>query len=417
MKITFIHPPQVFSQYQIATGITPPLGIAYLASFCLRHGYEVRVIDAVGEEPGTVSPFRPEIFLRGKTIADIVDEIDADTDLIGISNLFSFGYPAVRELSDAIRKKHPQTPIVLGGAHPTHMYQEVLNDHAGDYVIRSEGEIPLVDLCRHLAGEIPIEEVPSLAYRGGDGAIRVTENSRRIRELDNDNVPFPARHLLPMENYISSHEAHGPTSKRWTSMITSRGCPYGCTFCNIRRTKWVGRTANDVVDEIEHCMKEWGVKEFHFEDDNMTIRRDRLMAICNEIIARDLNITWQTPNGIRASVTDKEMLTKMRDSGCVHITLAPESGSERVVQELIQKGRDFSHDQLLEVGRMARKLGMKVAAYFVIGKTWKRRSSTPRNWRRPMSMKPVFPCSFRCLEHQSGMRRSRLSASRTILTF
>ena len=100
----------------------------------------------------------------------------------------------------------------------------------------------------------------------------------------------------------------------------------GCTFCNIRRTKWVGRSAVDVVDEIEVCINQWGIKEFHFEDDNMTIRRDRMIAICDEIIARDLNITWQTPNGIRASVTDRAMLKKMCNYGCVHITLTFESG-------------------------------------------------------------------------------------------
>jgi anaerobic magnesium-protoporphyrin IX monomethyl ester cyclase len=194
-----------------------------------------------------------------------------------------------------------------------------------------------------------------------------TPNASRIRELDQDNIPFPARHLLPMENYIAVQEAHGPTTNRWTSMISSRGCPYGCTFCDIRRTKWVGRSATDVVDEIELCMKEWGITEFHFEDDNMTIRRDRMMQICDEIIARDLNISWQTPNGIRASVIDMEMLTKMKQSGCVHITLAPESGSERVVKELIQKGDDFSHDKLLQVGKFAHKLGIKVAAYFILG--------------------------------------------------
>jgi radical SAM superfamily enzyme YgiQ (UPF0313 family) len=367
MKIALINPPQIFSQYQIATGITPPLGIAYLAAFCLTRDIEVQLIDAPGQAPATVSPFQQDIFLRGMTNDEIVDRIDNDTDLIGISNLFSFAYPAIRPLSDALRAAFPNTPIVMGGPHPTHMFEEVLRHGTADYVIRGEGEFPLIDLCRHLSGEISIEEVASISYRDTDSVIVSTPNASRIRELDQDNIPFPARHLLPMENYIAVQEAHGPTTNRWTSMISSRGCPYGCTFCDIRRTKWVGRSATDVVDEIELCMKEWGITEFHFEDDNMTIRRDRMMQICDEIIARDLNISWQTPNGIRASVIDMEMLTKMKQSGCVHITLAPESGSERVVKELIQKGDDFSHDKLLQVGKFAHKLGIKVAAYFILG--------------------------------------------------
>jgi len=367
MKIALLNPPQIFSRYQIATGITPPLGIAYLAAFCLSKGYQVQLIDAPGEAPWTISTFQDDIFLRGMTIEEIIDSIDSDAEIIGISNLFSFAYPAIRKLSEALREAFPQSTIVLGGPHPTHMFEEVLEHGAADFVIRGEGEFPILDLCRHLAGEIPIDEVRSVSYRGPDGEIVSTPTARRIRDLDQDNLPFPARHLLPMENYIAVQEAHGPTTNRWTSMITSRGCPYGCTFCDIRRTKWVGRSARDVVDEIELCKKEWGITEFHFEDDNMTIRRDRMLEICDEIIARKLNISWQTPNGIRASVTDAEMLTKMKASGCVHITLAPESGSERVVKELIQKGKDFSHDQLLDVGRTAHRLGMKVAAYFILG--------------------------------------------------
>jgi anaerobic magnesium-protoporphyrin IX monomethyl ester cyclase len=367
MKITLINPPQIFSQYQIATGITPPLGIAYLASFCISKGHDVQLIDAPGEEPGTVTQFQDEIFLRGKSFEDIIDSIDKNVGLIGISNLFSFAYPSIQAFSKKIRETFPDIPIVMGGPHPTHMFAEVLMEGTADYVIRSEGELALVELCRYLEGEILLEEVSSLSYFGADGVISSTSVARRIRELDQDNIPFPARHLLPMENYIAVQEAHGPTTNRWTSIISSRGCPYGCTFCDIRRSKWVGRSASDVVDEIEHCIEKWGISEFHFEDDNMTIRRDRMIDICDQIISRGLKISWQTPNGIRASVTDQEMLEKMKESGCIHITLAPESGSSRVVRDLIQKGNDFSHDQLLDVGKRAHKLGMKVAAYFVLG--------------------------------------------------
>jgi magnesium-protoporphyrin IX monomethyl ester (oxidative) cyclase len=367
MKVVLINPPQIFSQYQVGIGVTPPLGIAYLAAYCLKWGIDVEIVDSVGEAPDTVAPFREEIFLRGLRIGDIVERISQDVGLIGISNLFSFAYPAVRELANAIRAAHPDKPVVLGGAHPTHMYAEVLEHGSANFVVIGEGEIPLLELCRNLGGEIALEDVPSLAYRDGNGQVQETDIAPRIKDLDSQNIPYPARHLLPMENYIAAQEAHGATSGRWTSLITSRGCPYGCTFCDIRRTKWVARSARDVVDEMELCYGQWGIKEFHFEDDNMTLRRERLFEICDEIINRGLRIKWQTPNGIRASVTDELMLRKMKESGCIHITLAPESGSERVIREIIQKGKDYSHEQLLEIGRAAHKMGMKVAAYFILG--------------------------------------------------
>lgn len=367
MKIALINPPQIFSQYQIATGVTPPLGAAYLASYCIKNGIEVQLIDAVGEGPDVVTPFREDIFLRGLNTEGILQRINPDVGLIGISNLFSFAYPAVQELARAIKKRFPNVPIVAGGAHPTHMYEEVLNHGAADFVIRGEGEIPLLELCRHLAGEIKLHDVPSLAYRDEEGEIHTTPEAPRLKDLNSPHLPFPARHLLPMENYISTQEPHGTSNGRWTSILSSRGCPYSCTFCDIRLTRWVVRSASDVVDEMEHCQEQWGINEFHFEDDNMTLKRDRLIELCDEILKRGLKVRWQTPNGIRASVTDREMLLKMKASGCCHITLAPESGSQRVLRDLMLKGNDFSHEQLLNLGREAHQLGMKVAAYFIMG--------------------------------------------------
>jgi magnesium-protoporphyrin IX monomethyl ester (oxidative) cyclase len=364
VRLSLINPPQIFSRYQVGVGLTPPLGIAYLAAYCREQGVDVEVVDALGEGPGTVTPFGADVFLRGLPLEAIAERVSPDADLIGISNLFSFAYPAVRELSKVLRARHPEKRIVMGGAHPTHMYEEVLRDGTADLVVLGEGEIPIAELGRCVDGKIALDDVPSLAYLDA-GEIKKTRSIARLKDLD--ALPFPARDLLPMESYIAAHEGHGATSERWTSMITSRGCPYGCTFCDIRRTKWIARSAENVVDEIEQCIDQWGVREFHFEDDNLTLRSARMHAICDEILGRGLEIRWQTPNGIRASVTDEELLRKMRDSGCKHITLAPESGSERVIRDIIQKGKDYSHDELLELGRSAHKLGMKVAAYFVLG--------------------------------------------------
>lgn len=367
MKIVLINPPQIFSKYQVATGIVPPLGIAYLASYCLKEGIDVQIVDSVGEESTTVEPFREDIFLRGMSIADIVKSLDTSASLIGISNLFSFAYPAVVELTKALKEAHPQVPIVLGGPHPSALPEYCLDTSAADFVVRGEGELSLVELCRHLAGEISADAVPSLVYLDDEGKIIRSKQAPRILDLDSSNLPFPARHLLPMENYIAAQEAHGSVEGRWTTILSSRGCPYGCTFCDSRRTKYVARTAKDVVDEIEHCIRDFGIREFHFEDDNLTLKKTRTLELCQEIIDRGLRIKWQTPNGIRASVTDERMLGKMMESGCNHITLAPESGSPRVLKDIIQKGKDFSLDQLLDVGKLAHKMGMKCAAYFVLG--------------------------------------------------
>lgn len=367
MKLLLVNPPQIFTTFQVAAGLVPPLGLAYLASFAMKQGIEVELLDVLGEAPETVNPFRQDVFLRGLSIDDAVARVPDDTGLIGISNLFSVAFPAVRELVAALKRARPDVPVVLGGAHPTHLCDYTLENTEADYVVIGEGEIPLVKLWDCVRGGVPPAEVPSLAYQDDAGRVVRTAAFPRLGNIDSVNLPFPARHLLPMENYIGAQEAHGAAGDRWTTILSSRGCPYGCTFCDSRRTKFVARSARDVVDEIEHCQREYGIAEFHFEDDNMTLLRDRTIEICDEIIRRGLRIRWQTPNGIRASVTDEEMLLKMKASGCTHVTLAPESGSMRVNTEIVRKGKDFSLDQLLEVARTAHRLGIKCAAYFILG--------------------------------------------------
>jgi len=369
IKTTIINPPQIFTKSQIASGVTPPLGVIYLASYLIKHGYPVQVIDALGENPEQTVPFRKGSFLRGLTFKEIIDKIDPDTALIGISNLFTFAYPAIEELCQQIHQRYPDKKIMLGGPHPSALYRDVLENHPEvDYVFKGEeGEQNLLKLVMFLDGKLKFEELTGIAFRDEKDEIVIANAVGRIKNLEKENLPYPARELIPMENYIKAQEGHGPSTGRWTSILTSRGCPYGCTFCESRRTKWVARSAEDVVDEMEECMQKWGITEFHFEDDNMTIDKNRIIAICDEIIKRKLNIKWQTPNGIRASRTDEEILIKMKQSGCMHITLAPESGSPRVLNDIIKKGVDFDLDQLKNCGAIAHKIGLKVAAYFILG--------------------------------------------------
>jgi len=375
-QVILINPPQVFTKNQVASGITPPLGIAYLAAVLEQHEISVDIIDAVGLEPGTINPFEKETFVRGVSIDNIVARLDDEVRVVGISNLFSFAYPVVQRLCQRIRSHNSAIKIVLGGPHPSALYEEILNEDRDfvDFVVLGEGELPFLELCQTLLRDDLLfqsnvgSDISNLAYIDDNGACQMgTEKLVRNTKLNSDSIPFPSRHLLPMENYIEAQESHGFSNGRWTSMISSRGCPYGCTFCASRKTRWVSRSAADVVDEIEYCIDKWNIREFHFEDDNMTINVKRLIEICNEIKRRKLDIRWQTPNGIRASRIDEEMLTAMKESGCEHVTLAPESGSPRVLTDIIQKGKDFDLQYLKDCGATAHRLGLRVAAYFVLG--------------------------------------------------
>ena len=170
-----------------------------------------------------------------------------------------------------------------------------------------------------------------------------------------------------METYWNRKEAHGPMRNKYTPIFSSRGCPFSCSYCSspiFWQKKWRPRSPKNVVDEIDYCVKNFGITDFHFEDDNLTLKKDRIIEICREIIGRKLKITWNTPNGIRGDTVDFEVLHWMKKAGCMHITIAPETGSEHVLK-LMNKSVNLEHQ--VEIVKIANKLGMNTCAFFIIG--------------------------------------------------
>jgi len=363
MNIILINPPQVFSDMQVAAGVTPPLGLGYLGAVAKQAGHKVKIIDALAEGYKTITPTDFGFSLRGLTYQEILNQIPQKTDLIGISNHFSFAFPIVKKLAKQIKIKTGSS-IVLGGAHPSATVTETLKFDFIDYVVISEGEESLLEICKKVAGRINLKGVDGVGYKE-NGKIKINPKTKFIKDID--SIPFPARELLPMEKYFEAHEAHGPSSERWTSIISSRGCPFKCSFCtpSLWNYYWRGRSAKNIVDEMEYCIDKYKIREFLFEDENMTLHKKRTIEICNEIISRGLDIKWQAANGIRASTTDYEMLKKMKESGCEHIAVAPESGSIQVLNEIIHKQQSL--EEVKTAVKNAHKLKIKTAAYFMFG--------------------------------------------------
>lgn len=365
MKIVLINPPQIFSKTQVAASVIPPLGLMYLSAFLKKHGHSPVLIDSIVEDAANIYRINDSILCRGLSFNNIISRIPADTGLIGITNLFSFAYPLVVELTGEIKKAYPEIPIVVGGAHPSATPVETVSCPTIDFVVISEGEETIIQLVNNLDNYEVLKKIDGIAYKDHNGAPLFNPKTKFIEDLD--NLPFPDRDIIPLERYFKINEAHGPNQNRWTPILSSRGCPYQCTFCTpqLWNRRYRVRSSENVLTEVEDCVKKYNITEFHFEDENLTINKKRIIAICNGIKERKLNILWQTPNGIRASVTDEEMLKAMKESGCYHITVAPESGSERVLNEIIKKKQDLSRVQ--DVIQQAKQYGLYTAAYFVIG--------------------------------------------------
>lgn len=365
MKVVLINPPQVFSKAQVAAGVIPPLGLMYLAATLRRAEHTPLIIDSVIEGVEKIYDVSKSLSCRGLDFPAIIAKIPKDTGLICITNHFSFAFPVVRELTKRIKQTYPLLPIAVGGAHPSALPRETVLEDSIDFVCISEGEETLISLVKNLDNREALFKIDGLAFKDEDGIPHVMPKQKYIEDLD--RLPFPARDLVPLEKYFRVREAHGPSQRRWTPILSSRGCPFKCTFCtqDLWDRKYRVRSAESVLDEIELCVNEYNIREFHFEDENLTLNKERMHKICKGLIERELNIIWQTPNGIRASVTDEETLTLMKESGCYHITVAPESGSERVLNDIMKKQQDLS--KVTAVVRHASKIGLRTAAYFMVG--------------------------------------------------
>ena len=355
----------MYAKSWVTAGVNPPLGLMYLSASLRNNGYSPSIIDAVVEAPNNIFEIDDGFSGRGLSFKDIISRIPIDAGLIGISNLFSFSYPLVRRLTYEIKENFPEKLIVLGGAHPSATPIQTVSESSIDFVIISEGDLTTVELADNLDNSMALSKIGGLAYKSENGKPVFNPKTRYIENLD--SVPFPKRNSVPLELYYEIGSPHGACQGRWTPILSSRGCPFQCTFCtpNLWDRRYRVRTAENVLSEIEQCMKDFNITEFLFEDENFTVNKKRTLEICNGIINKKLNIRWQTPNGIRASATDEEMLDAMKRSGCHHITVAPESGSERVLNEIIKKQQD--NNDVTKVVKYASKIGMKTAAFFVSG--------------------------------------------------
>jgi magnesium-protoporphyrin IX monomethyl ester (oxidative) cyclase len=244
--------------------------------------------------------------------------------------------------------------------------------HPGiDFVVIGEKEYTISELVETLEkGETKnFKHIKGLAFTQQNGEPFITKPRPLIQDLD--SLPFPARHLLPMQAYfdaVKNNAIRGVINKPWVSMITSRGCPYDCVFCSVHIVmgqQWRFRSPENVVDEIEQLVNTYNIKQVDFWDDNMALNKNRMAGICDLIVERGLDIEWYTPNGIRADTLDMPLLTKMRASGCKKIRLAPESGVQRVVDDVIGKKQDLTAVENAIIN--SRKLGIKVGCFFVLG--------------------------------------------------
>lgn len=334
-----------------------PIGLAYLAS-TLRRDRAVDVLDVFGEAPTTARRDGDFVFL-GLSDAEVLAHLDrSDPEVIVVYANQVANHEAILHLIRLARARFASVPIlVIENTQAVTAYS----------VAELEGEFLTAGASSVIDGE-PETKITSF-LGSGSASVAPIEVTKRGQIADLDSLDFPAWDLLPVANYWGLGFGHGPVSSdRYLPILTSRGCPYPCKFCVVPKTnerRWRARSAINVVDEMEFMVRTFGVTEFHLEDLNPTIKDKRMREIAEEILRRDLSITWKIVAGTKIeTIKSTDTLDLLARSGLRYLSMSPESGSERLLKEI---GKPFDQKHALEMVRASRRLGVRTQACFVLG--------------------------------------------------
>jgi anaerobic magnesium-protoporphyrin IX monomethyl ester cyclase len=343
MDIAFIRPTASANAYINNV----PLNYTHLAAYLREHGHGSTILDMVLAGTGP-------------------DEVDAhirDRD-IRVAGIGCMTCELPDALAEARRLKatHPGIKVVFGGAHPSGDPEECLASGVVDYVVVGEGEIPLVAILDQLAAGGEPKEIQGVwTLEAGKVTSSVPAEVPFIETL-----PDPAYDILDMDQYYALDSPwHFPKSPRAVQFISSRGCPYRCSYCHtIHGKKYRGLSPTRVVDQMERLVREEGVGEFMMVDDIFNFDLDRAKEICRQIVDRRLNIHMQFPNGVRGDRFDEELVALMKEAGTHYMAIAIETVSEKY-QQLIRKNLKIGLS--LETIHWANKYNIEVCGFFMIG--------------------------------------------------
>jgi len=341
LNVALIQPPLDFYM------ISPPLGLCQLAAILERERHDVKIIDCN---------------LKGSK-ERIEREMRRGLDAVGISSVTPNFYGAV-EVAKYIKRNANDVPIILGGPHATARPGEVLGYECFDYVVLGEGDESLSKLVRCISEKNGFSGIDGLAYRRS-GQVVIQPKSSYIQDID--SLPFPSYHLLSLNEYPEA--PHGTFYKKrpFISMFTSRGCPYDCAYCanpNMWGHAWRARSPEKIVTEISYLTEKFRIKEIHFEDDNFTLSRNRVIKICQGILENNMDIAWKCPNGVRVEQLDLETIQLMRRAGCYSLSFGIESGVQEILDNV---NKDLDLSKLRRVISWARDAGIFTIGFFIFG--------------------------------------------------
>jgi len=347
MKIVLVRPPSFTMPI-----IIPNLGLGYLASILREKKYLVKILDCAKER------------MNHQKFKKYLEK--EKPDVLGIQ-LFTCDFSSTKKCFNIAKQLDPKILTLVGGPHPSGDPIGIMNSFKNlDFAFSGEAELGLPKLLEYIEApkNTELKSVQGLVYRNNKEVI--VNKQGRIKELD--KLPFPSWDLLDPRTYPTA--AHGSFTKSLpvAPIITTRGCPFNCSFCAAKIMSGKNfriRSIDSVIKEIKYLQRNFGVKEIHIEDDNFTLVKSRVLKFCKKLKQENINIDWACPNGVRLDTLDEELLKNMEKTGCYSFAVGIESGSPRILSDM-KKG------EILETIRKKIKLiasvsKIRMTGFFILG--------------------------------------------------
>ncbi len=363
------HQPRTAEILSQSTGITPPHGIGYIASYLEKHGFTIKILDNSIERLSTHEFNR---YIKKN-----------NPRYVGFSVCTS-SYKCASKLAVSAKQANPDISVLMGGVHASALPRQVISNPAVDIVVKGEGEETTLDLLKTLSKNGDLRNVQGIVFKEGDKIIETPP--RKIIE-DIDSLSMPAYHLMPMDKYLLP-APRSFTQKRVSSIITSRGCPYGCLFCS-SKSVFPGsvrlRSPENVINEIKHLIDRYKIKELVFWDDSFLLDRARAIRICNLMIKEKIKLIWSCSS--RVDQISDGTARLFYEAGCRFMLFGVESGSQEVLDRLKKK---TTLSQIENAVLICKKNKILSFCSFILGTPYDTRESSEQTIRFTVKLNPDF---------------------------
>ncbi|PVX24844.1 MAG: hypothetical protein CW691_06265, partial [Candidatus Bathyarchaeum sp.] len=351
MNVLLVNPPAPLNERYFAT---PPLGLMCLASTLRLHGHQVKILD---------------LFSFGNDIKNVSDILNREHfDVVGITGM-SFQHNTILKTAEVCKIADKDLVVAVGGPHASAFPSLLLDDPNIDFVLRGEADNSFPCFVDALNDPINLKDIPGLCFKTDSGSH--LSSAHIIQDVD--SLPIPAWDLIDITKYVGNHHGFFYEKEPVGKIISSRGCPYPCTFCAahaVHSKVWRPQSSERIISEIDYLVNEVGIQELHIEDDNFTLDLNRAKTILKEIIRREYNLAINFPNGIRMDRIDDELLTLMKQSGVYSVTFGIESGSAHILKKI---KKSITPDLIERQVKKVKTFGFYTQGFFIIGFPYERK--------------------------------------------